>query len=65
MDHQLEELTNAIEQTINIEAKKARINVMNEAKKARIDVMNIVRSGIDSGENPSTILANILDWCGK
>ena len=54
MDHQLEELTKAIEQTINIESKKARI-----------DVMNIVRAGVDSGENPSTILANILDWCGK
>ena len=54
MDHQLEELTKAIEQTINIEAKKARI-----------DVMNIVSAGVDSGENPSTILANILDWCGK
>ena len=54
MDHQFEELTKAIEQTINIEHKKARIAVI-----------ELIETGVNSGDNPSTILANIIDWCGK
>jgi len=54
MDHQLEELTKAIEQTINIEHKKARIAVV-----------QLIETGVNSGDNPSTILANILEWAGK
>ena len=53
MDHQLEELTKAIEQTINIEYHKARI-----------EIVNIIKNGMEKGTNPASILGEVLDWCG-
>jgi hypothetical protein len=45
-------LTRAISQVIN-----------NEHQKARIQVLKMVETGMAAGDNPTTILCNILDWC--
>lgn len=54
LDHQVKELKEAIQQTINIEATKARL-----------DVQAIIRDGLDTGASSHAILANIIDWTGS
>lgn len=51
LEHQVRELKEAIEQTINIEGTKARL-----------DVQKIIRDGLDTGASPTAIISNILDW---
>lgn len=54
LDHQVRELKEAIEHTINIERTKARL-----------DVQAIIRDGLDTGASPTAILSNIIDWTGN
>lgn len=54
LDHQVKELRDALQQTINIEATKARL-----------DVQTIIRDGLDTGATPIAILSNIIEWTGS
>lgn len=54
LNHQAEELTRAISQTIDIEATKARL-----------DVITIIQDGLEQGKLPMAILADLTDWAGK
>lgn len=51
LTHQIEELTRAISQVINTEDLKARVRVV-----------KLIEAGMEKGDNPTTILCNILDW---
>lgn len=54
VEHQANELAQAIASTINVERTKARL-----------DVQAIIRDGLDTGASPTAILSQIIDWTGK
>lgn len=53
-EQQLNEMVNAIQQVVNIEGVKARM-----------DVINIITAGVSNKDNPADILVSVLDWCGN
>jgi hypothetical protein len=54
MNHQLNELTEVIQQTINLENTKARL-----------DVFSIIEDGKENGKDPVDILIDLLKWCKR
>lgn len=50
----LDEMTNAIQQTIQLEQTKAKT-----------EVLRMVNTGLESGKTTTAILASILDWATK
>lgn len=53
LEHQVREIKEALEQTIN-----------NSHVKARLDVQAIIRDGLDNNKDYEIIIGEILDWTG-